>query len=56
MTSVATIAPPELDELCVNTLRFLAVDAVQNSIWLRNITRGLLTGGTLRRSKSEALK
>ena len=27
----ATIAPPELDELCVNTLRFLAVDAVQKA-------------------------
>ena len=31
MTAVATIAPPELDELCVNTLRFLAVDAVQKA-------------------------
>jgi transketolase len=31
MTTSATIAPPELDELCVNTLRFLAVDAVQKA-------------------------
>ena len=31
MTFSATIAPPELDELCVNTLRFLAVDAVQKA-------------------------
>ena len=31
MTCSATIAPPELDELCVNTLRFLAVDAVQKA-------------------------
>ena len=31
MTSASTIAPPELDELCVNTLRFLAVDAVQKA-------------------------
>ncbi len=31
MTHSATIAPPELDELCVNTLRFLAVDAVQKA-------------------------
>ena len=31
MTYSATIAPPELDELCVNTLRFLAVDAVQKA-------------------------
>jgi transketolase len=31
MTQSATIAPPELDELCVNTLRFLAVDAVQKA-------------------------
>ena len=31
MTNSATIAPPELDELCVNTLRFLAVDAVQKA-------------------------
>ena len=31
MTLSATIAPPELDELCVNTLRFLAVDAVQKA-------------------------
>jgi hypothetical protein len=27
----ASIAPPELDELCVNTLHFLAVDAVQKA-------------------------
>ena len=26
MTSPATIAPPELDELCVNTLRFSDVE------------------------------
>ena len=26
-----SVAPPELDELCVNTLRFLAVDAVQKA-------------------------
>ena len=31
MTDSATIAPPELDELCVNTLRFLAVDMVQKA-------------------------
>jgi transketolase len=31
MTHLATIAPPQLDELCVNTLRFLAVDAVQKA-------------------------
>ena len=31
MTYSATIAPPDLDELCVNTLRFLAVDAVQKA-------------------------
>ena len=27
----ATIAPPALDELCINTLRFLAVDMVQKA-------------------------
>jgi transketolase len=27
----ATVAPPELDELCINTLRFLAVDMVQKA-------------------------
>ena len=31
MTAIATLAPPELDALCVNTLRFLAVDAVQEA-------------------------
>jgi transketolase len=31
MIQSATVAPPELDELCVNTLRFLAVDAVQKA-------------------------
>ena len=31
MTLSATVAPRELDELCVNTLRFLAVDAVQKA-------------------------
>ena len=31
MTTSATIAPPKLDGLCVNTLRFLAVDAVQKA-------------------------
>jgi transketolase len=31
MSQSATIAPPELDELCVNTLRFLAVDTVQKA-------------------------
>ncbi len=31
MTHSATIAPPELDELCVNTLRFLAVDMAQKA-------------------------
>jgi transketolase len=31
MSQATTIAPPELDELCVNTLRFLAVDAVQKA-------------------------
>ncbi len=27
----ATAAPPALDELCINTLRFLAVDMVQKA-------------------------
>ncbi len=31
MTLSTTLAPPELDELCVNTLRFLAVDMVQKA-------------------------
>ena len=31
MKHSAAIAPPELDELCVNTLRFLAVNAVQKA-------------------------
>jgi hypothetical protein len=31
MTHSATSAPPKLDELCVNTQRFLAVDAVQKA-------------------------
>lgn len=31
MTHSAAVAPPMLDELCVNTLRFLAVDAVQKA-------------------------
>lgn len=26
-----TLSPPELDELCINTLRFLAVDMVQKA-------------------------
>lgn len=30
-TLLATIAPPALDELCINTLRFLAVDMVQKA-------------------------
>ena len=30
-TLSATIAPPALDELCINTLRFLAVDMVQKA-------------------------
>jgi transketolase len=30
-TLSALIAPPELDELCINTLRFLAVDMVQKA-------------------------
>ena len=30
-TLASTIAPPELDELCINTLRFLAVDMVQKA-------------------------
>ena len=30
-TVATTIAPPELDELCINTLRFLAVDMVQKA-------------------------
>jgi transketolase len=29
--TTTVLAPPELDELCVNTLRFLAVDAVQKA-------------------------
>ena len=31
MTLSATLAPPALDELCINTLRFLAVDMVQKA-------------------------
>jgi len=31
MTLSTTLAPPELDELCINTLRFLAVDMVQKA-------------------------
>jgi transketolase len=31
MTLATTISPPELDELCINTLRFLAVDMVQKA-------------------------
>jgi len=31
MTHSTTIAPSELDELCINTLRFLAVDMVQKA-------------------------
>jgi len=31
MTLATTLAPPELDELCINTLRFLAVDMVQKA-------------------------
>ncbi len=31
MTLSATLSPPELDELCINTLRFLAVDMVQKA-------------------------
>lgn len=30
-TLATTIAPPELDEVCINTLRFLAVDMVQKA-------------------------
>jgi len=30
-TYSTTIAPPALDELCINTLRFLAVDMVQKA-------------------------
>jgi len=30
-TFATTIAPPALDELCINTLRFLAVDMVQKA-------------------------
>ena len=30
-TLATTIAPPALDELCINTLRFLAVDMVQKA-------------------------
>ena len=30
-TLVTIIAPPALDELCINTLRFLAVDMVQKA-------------------------
>jgi transketolase len=34
----STISPPELDDLCINTLRFLVVDMVQkaNSEFGRN--------------------
>lgn len=31
MTAATSIAPPALDELCINTLRFLAVDMVQKA-------------------------
>ena len=31
MTLSTTLAPPSLDELCINTLRFLAVDMVQKA-------------------------
>ncbi len=31
MTHSTTIPRPELDELCINTLRFLAVDMVQKA-------------------------
>src|SRR5207253_10790133 len=31
MTLSTTFSPPELDELCINTLRFLAVDMVQKA-------------------------
>ena len=31
MTPSTTLAPPKLDELCINTLRFLAVDMVQKA-------------------------
>ena len=31
MTLSTTLAPPALDELCINTLRFLAVDMVQKA-------------------------
>jgi transketolase len=31
MTPTTTLAPPELDESCINTLRFLAVDMVQKA-------------------------
>jgi transketolase len=31
MTHSTTLAPPELDELCINTLRFLGVDMVQKA-------------------------
>lgn len=30
-TTLSTLAPPALDELCINTLRFLAVDMVQKA-------------------------
>ena len=30
-TLTSTIAPPSLDQLCINTLRFLAVDMVQKA-------------------------
>jgi transketolase len=31
MTLSTTLVPPALDELCINTLRFLAVDMVQKA-------------------------
>ena len=31
MTLSTTLAPPTLDELCINTPRFLAVDMVQKA-------------------------
>src|SRR5690242_21815724 len=31
MTVSSTLAPPVLDEVCINTLRFLAVDMVQKA-------------------------
>ena len=53
MTHSATIAPPELDELCVNTLRFLAVDAVQKAKLTHKMLRQVKEKPDARRNRRE---